>query len=167
MQQGREIEKFIETCMTTLFQLCKSELAMNLALRKALLIERKSRTSFENALHPSYTTFLRTLSDASGFEISTLESATKFILKLIRDSKMRKPSNREFDEERLQFSLDIANATARAEKAEKQNQALQNRLFLLQNELAAASAPSMIHKKKNRYTSATIKLSKTSKKFKN
>jgi hypothetical protein len=160
LRQGKEIEQFIETysskhrpselfnSMTTLFQLFKSELTMNLALRNQLVIMRERRIDFENSSHPSCATLLRTLCDASGVEIPTLESATRFVLKLLGDYKVHISNTRGFDKERLQFSLDLAKSTARAEKAEKLYQELQDRLVLLQREITYSNPTERITQKK-------------------
>jgi hypothetical protein len=158
LRQGQEIECFIQKAsakqkspeligsMTALFELFKSEVALNHALRTELEKERGRRERLEAVPRQECATFLRVISDAAGVDLATLEHATRLVLKLIRDLKLRIPDRRAFDEERLQAALDLAQATVRAENAENVSCELHNHLQALQREIA--SIRTIVHKKK-------------------
>jgi hypothetical protein len=151
LRQAKDIEQFLGsseakhkrsklfTSLATLCTLFKSELTMNAALRSEIVVERKRRTALENAPQRSYATSLCTISGASQSGIHDLEQWTRFVLRLIRDSKTRPSNLKEFDELRLQFSLDVAQATIHAEKTKELNQELRGRVFASKSELALAN----------------------------
>jgi hypothetical protein len=128
LAQGKEIEQFIHRhqhqcsevfqMLTSLFAMFKTEMSINIALRRSLVNARAA---------PSFETFLQTVSTACGAPIDDLEAATKLFLKLIRTDKL--PTDQESCRiEEALFAVELAECSARAELAERENVALKAQL---------------------------------------